>query len=102
MHSEDLVTSNTTTDVAQGDPRLGRFYINAIPDAATSLITQGGLTRPARRDKCAFTTQGSVAKRLLPDANRWKRSSITSDDAGSEPARISFFVLFLLKSSTTP
>ncbi len=55
------------------------FYINATPDAARPLITQDGSTRPARRDKSAFTTQGSVAKRLPPDANRWKRLLETID-----------------------
>ncbi len=52
------------TDVARGDPRLDRFYNNTSPDAATRLITQGGSTRPTRRDKRAFTGQGPVVKRL--------------------------------------
>ncbi len=80
MHSENLDTSNTTTDAAWGDPQLDRFYINMTPNAVTSLITRDDSTpRPALRDECAFRRRGPVAKRLPPDANRWKRLLETID-----------------------
>ena len=67
MHS-DFNTSNAMTvdRCCSGDPRLDRFYNNTTPDAVTPLMTQGGLTRPACRDRRAFIRQGPLAKRLPP------------------------------------